>query len=171
MSCCGKVDDTETMQDSALEIRSHGDASAVIVPIGKVTVGGGWSSQRNGTTHQCLLFKEKGGNPIVIIEGIAREDEDYSKAPGVVIEKITLNGLEEYLGLGDRIEIEMHQGKYEGSNAQISKVSIVSYRIAGYNDNSLPNQQVDIEIVITTKTDDTIAIRYAREAIVIIGAV
>ena len=164
---CGKVDDTEAMKENALVIKKSENTDALIVPIGRVAVGG---SQRNGTTHRCSFFKEEGGSPIVIIECVY-EDYNYSMEPERKIEKIILNGLEEYLGLGNRIEIGMNQGRYEGSNAFINTVNIVSYRIGGYNDSRLQGNQCDIEIIMTTKKGDTISIHYVKDAVIIIGEV
>ncbi len=179
LSGCGKETSTNETTDCALIIKKAGEASDLIIPIRTVIVGGGFDSQNNYYVHGCVFYQEKYGTetgarlnkPIVDITGIEYNDVDYSTEPGRVIEQIVINGLEESLSLGSKIEIKMNQGRYDGTNTLIKGVQIVSYKVPNNNDISRQNKQCDIEIVITTESGDVISLRYAKEAVIIEGRV
>ena len=130
--------------------------------------GGGISDPSVGSSHRCRMYREKFETgpkwneveALVIIEGFRYNNTEYTTADKM-INRITINGLEDSLGLGYSIVIPMEQGEYNGGNELIQDVRINSYQPSTFNtDTESFNKDANINIVITSAAGDIIYIRF-----------
>lgn len=127
---------------NALTIQSPENARMVCNPIGSVFQGGSVLDSEEGILSSGIRyefyreeyneFPKDGGNPMIEVRGVMHKNEQYT-VPGQWITTIYLNGLDEALGLGSRVLIQMEQGKYKGGNEAIKDVQIQSYRTPDFN--------------------------------------
>lgn len=142
-----------------------------VYKIGSVFQGGADTDPEKGSSHRCHMYQEKFTEgprwnevqALVEIYGFHYNGVDYNE-PGQVIDRITINGLDESLGFGTCLYIPMKQGKYKGGNDLIQDVQIKSYKFASYIDyEGHQNKDADINIVITSTAGDIITIRFAND--------
>lgn len=143
---------------------------SLVYSIGSVFVGGAIANPEKGSSHRCHFYQEKFTEgprwneveAIVEVYGFRHSGIDYNEQ-GQYIDQIIINGLDESLGFGARLDIPMNQGKYEGVNELIKDVRIKSFKFASYNDEGQQNKDADINIVITSTAGDNITIRFAND--------
>ena len=144
---------------------------SVVYAIDSVFWGGSIVNPDEGSSHRCHFFQKKTDESLnlnkekalIEIWGFKYSNRTYTE-PGQFIDQIIINGLDESLGFGSCLNIPMNQGKYNGGNDLIKSVQIKSYKFASYIDNDgHQNKDSDINIVITSKANDFITIRFANE--------
>ena len=72
-----------------------------------------------------------------------------------------INGIDDSLGLGTSLDIQLNQGVYEGTNELIKDVRFNSYKFSSSSTNH--TKDCDIDIIITTSKGDVISIHFANE--------
>ena len=146
----------------------------VIYPIGSAFVWGSILGPDEGTSYECLFYREELGGepeehemPIVYLAGFRHPGTEYT-SPGQQVDMISINGLDESLGLGDRLTIPMEQGIYKGGNDLIKDVQILSLKHStpkNVGSERFQNADADINIIIYSKAGDVIQIIYVNGVI------
>lgn len=161
-SCEKGTLEVDNNDDNALLIKSANTIEGRCeYPIKSAFLGGGVA--RNGHSHRCRFYQNYYSAPdlnkveaLVEIYGFAYNGIDYMDY-SLCIKNIVINGLDEAIGLGDHLSINMNQGNYEGDNTLIKDVQITSYKLSK-NDS-------DINIIITAISGIIITIRYSNAPI------
>ena len=107
---------------------------------------------------------------IMVLDCVQDTRLEYSQ-PGDIIKTIWIQGIDESLGFGNQLRIQMNQGDYEGAiefvegvredaTELIKSVEIISFKVPGINEDIL---SCDINIVITSSTGGTITFLYSGE--------
>ena len=143
---------------------------ALVYPIGSAFVGGFTVTNVGLPSFHCRFYQEKYTAcpdwreviPLVLMEGIVFDGIEYADS-GECIDRITINGLDESLGLGSNLEIKMKQGKYDGTNELIKDVTFKSFKLATYYDDYNQNKDADINISITTTAGGQILIIFNND--------
>lgn len=154
-------------------IATNTGAKSLFVPIGSAFSGGGIIDPSDRYSLRISFYNGKYSQeseeimtrsiePLVEIKGFVYYGVDYTK-PGQSIDQIKINGIDESLGLGSRLDIKMNQGCYEGDNELIKDVVIHSFKFASFYDSYHMNKDCDIDIVITTTADVLISIHFVNE--------
>lgn len=145
---------------------------AFVYPIQSVFVGGAslidYPDGEKIGSHRSYFYKEKYDfslyrrevKPIVEMHGVLYKDVAYSR-PGQKVDHILINGIDDSLGLGTSLDIQLNQGVYEGTNELIKDVRFNSYKFSSSSTNH--TKDCDIDIIITTSKGDVISIHFANE--------
>ena len=170
LSSCEKMAIDKTYGNALIIRSARADNIVGTYSIGSAYQGGSVVGSDYVYFH-LKLYPEKYSSPpdpfvntIVEINGNIRSQKEV-KDLGECVDQIVINGLDESLGLGSRLDILMNHGVYEGDNEKIKEVSVKSLKLATYKDSiQKQNKDCDIYIVIESTAGDVITIRFAHEA-------
>ena len=170
LSSCEKMAIDKTYGNALIIRSARADNIVGTYSIGSAYQGGSVVGSDYVYFH-LKLYSEKYSSPpdpfvnaIVEINGNIRSQKEV-KDLGEWVDQIVINGLDESLGLGSRLDILMNHGVYEGDNEKIKEVSVKSLKLATYKDSiQKQNKDCDIYIVIESTAGDVITIRFAHEA-------
>ena len=152
---------------------SNTGTRTLIIPIGSALTGGGLIDPSLGNSRYISFYQgrytqdseeiiKRSVEPIIILNGFVYYNVAYTR-PGQFINQIIINGIDESLGLGKRLDINMNQGQYEGDNELIKDVLIYSLKFASFKDSYHMNKDCDMDIVIITTNGVIISIHFANE--------
>ena len=140
---------------------------ATIYTIGSAFIGGGMPYPHFAAKRYSFYQKQFDKYPgfeeeslLVFIHGHG-DPADYKDEE--CIDRITIRGIDESLGLGTNILISMEKGKYNGGNPLIKDVQIKSFKMSSVTD-GVKNPDANINIVITTTTGAVLTISYVDAA-------
>lgn len=182
LGCTKEERFSDYAESNALIIKPAGMAKAdgaiitregiFVYPIQSVFVGGSslidYPDERIIGSHRSCFYKEKYDfslfrretEPIVEMRGVMYKNVAYSR-PGQKVNQIMINGIDESLGLGTNLDIQLNQGVYEGRNELIKDVRFNSYKFS--SSSTSHTKDCDIDIIITTVKGDVISIHFANE--------
>ncbi len=172
LSSCEKMAIDNTYGNALIIRSARADNIVDTYSIGSAYHGGGSVVGLDYVYFRIKLYPEKYSSPpdpfvntIVEINGNCGSRKEV-KDLREWVDQIVINGLDESLGLGSRLDIPMNHGVYEGDNEKIREVSVKSCKLATYKDYpKTQNKDCDIYIVIKSTAGDVITIRFAHETI------